>query len=81
MLPLVYNALDSEIPPVLEKALKVIPELSESMDVRRCAGLHRYELNVTLRQYATVKNMLLPKITAVFSKTTSLAVKVTTLVW
>jgi hypothetical protein len=27
--------MDSEIAPVLEKALKVIPELSESLDVRQ----------------------------------------------
>jgi hypothetical protein len=33
VLPLIYNALESDIPPVLEKALKVIPTLSEALDV------------------------------------------------
>lgn len=33
VLPLVYNALESENPPILEKALKGIPSLSESLDV------------------------------------------------
>lgn len=35
VLPLVYNALDSDVPPLLEKALKVIPTLSETLDVSR----------------------------------------------
>lgn len=57
-MPLVYQALESETPTVLEKALRVVPGLSESLD------------------YTTVKGTLFPKITAVFSKTTLLSVKV-----
>ena len=33
VLPLVYNALDSEVPQVLEKALKVIVQMAEGLDV------------------------------------------------
>lgn len=33
VLPLIYTALDSDAPPILEKALKVIPNLSETLDV------------------------------------------------
>lgn len=58
VMPLVYNALESENPTVLEKALRVVPGLSETLD------------------YTTVKSILFPKITSVFSKTTMLAVKV-----
>ena len=33
VLPLLYNALEGEAPVILEKALKMIPSLSESLDV------------------------------------------------
>jgi SCY1-like protein 2 len=58
VMPLVYHALESDHPLVLEKALRVVPSLCESLD------------------YTTVKGTLFPKITAVFSKTTLLSVKV-----
>ncbi|KAH8920608.1 kinase-like protein [Atractiella rhizophila] len=61
IMPLVYGCLESEIPPVLEKALKIVPTLSESLD------------------YTTLKQILFPKITTVFAKTTLLSVKVNTL--
>lgn len=32
VMPLVYNALDGENPAVLEKALRVVPGLSETLD-------------------------------------------------
>lgn len=34
VLPLVYNALDSDIAPLLDKALRIIPNLAEGLDVR-----------------------------------------------
>ncbi|KAK4691882.1 SCY1-like protein 2, partial [Phenoliferia sp. Uapishka_3] len=58
VMPLVYHALDSDNPVVLEKALRVVPGLSETLD------------------YTTVKQILFPKITTVFTKTTMLSVKV-----
>lgn len=33
VLPLVYNALDSDIAPLLDKALRIIPNLAEGLDV------------------------------------------------
>lgn len=33
VLPLVYNALDADIAPLLDKALRIIPNLSEGLDV------------------------------------------------
>ena len=57
-MPLIYGSLDSENPVILEKALRVVPGLAESLD------------------YTTVKSILFPRITGVFSKTTSLSVKV-----
>jgi len=44
VLPLIYNALESDIPPVLEKALKVIPTLSEALDVCRLNPTSLYGL-------------------------------------
>ena len=43
---------------VLERALKLVPDLSKSLD------------------YATVKDVLYPKLATLFSKTTILSVKV-----
>lgn len=40
VLPLVYNALDSDVPTLLEKALKVIPSLSETLDVSQKVPLY-----------------------------------------
>ncbi|ORY66808.1 hypothetical protein BCR35DRAFT_308461 [Leucosporidium creatinivorum] len=62
VMPLIYFALESDNPIVLERALKVVPGLSETLD------------------YTTVKQTLFPKITAVFTKTTMLSVKVNTLI-
>lgn len=62
VMPLLYSALESDNPVVLDKALRVVPGLSETLD------------------YSTVKQVLFPKITAVFSKTTMLSVKVATLI-
>ena len=57
-LPLLYAALESDQPVVLERALKLVPDLSKSLD------------------YATVKDVLYPKLATLFSKTTILSVKV-----
>ncbi|GAA6030581.1 hypothetical protein JCM8097_006219 [Rhodosporidiobolus ruineniae] len=62
VMPLIYFALEAENPVVLEKALRVVPGLCETLD------------------YTTVKQVLFPKITTVFSKTTLLSVKVNTLI-
>ncbi|GJN94446.1 hypothetical protein Rhopal_007526-T1 [Rhodotorula paludigena] len=62
VMPLIYYALESDNPIVLEKALRAIPGLCESLD------------------YTTVKQILFPKITTVFSRTTILSVKVNTLI-
>uniref|UniRef100_A0A0K3CTW3 BY PROTMAP: gi/342319027/gb/EGU10979.1/ Other/SCY1 protein kinase [Rhodotorula glutinis ATCC 204091] n=1 Tax=Rhodotorula toruloides TaxID=5286 RepID=A0A0K3CTW3_RHOTO len=62
VMPLVYFALESDNSVVLEKALRTIPKLCESLD------------------YTTIKQTLFPKITAVFTKTTLLSVKVNTLI-
>ena len=58
VMPMVYAALDSELPLVLERALKLIPGLCATLD------------------YTTVKQILFPKVTMVFTKTTLLSVKV-----
>ena len=58
VMPLVYHALESDNPIVLEKALKIVPGLCETLD------------------YTTVKQVLFPKVTTIFSKTTLLSVKV-----
>ncbi|GAA5986876.1 hypothetical protein JCM5350_000349 [Sporobolomyces pararoseus] len=62
VMPLVYHALESDNPIVLEKALKIVPGLCETLD------------------YTTVKQVLFPKVTTIFSKTTLLSVKVNTLI-
>ncbi|KAG6869068.1 hypothetical protein C0993_003388 [Termitomyces sp. T159_Od127] len=64
VLPLVYNALESEhaIVKVQERALKTIPDLCETID------------------YAEVQGVLFPRVALVFTKTRILSVKVATLV-
>ncbi|KLO10413.1 kinase-like protein [Schizopora paradoxa] len=61
VLPLVYNALESEHAVVQERALRVVPDLCESID------------------YAEVQGVLFPRVALVFTKTTNLSVKVSTL--
>ncbi|SCV70030.1 BQ2448_1424 [Microbotryum intermedium] len=68
VMPLVYYSLESDNPVVLEKALKAVPSLCETLDYT----VRRDEL--------TVKQTLFPKITTVFTKTTMLSVKVNTLI-
>jgi SCY1-like protein 2 len=58
VMPLVYAALESDLQPILEKALEIVPKLAATLD------------------YTTVKTILFPRVAAVFSKTTFLAVKV-----
>ncbi|MBW0500573.1 hypothetical protein O181_040288 [Austropuccinia psidii MF-1] len=62
VMPLIYVALESDVPALQEKALKVIPGLCETLE------------------YTHVKQVLFPKVTVVFSKTTLLSVKVNTLI-
>lgn len=62
VMPLIYFALESDLPSLQEKSLKVIPGLCESLE------------------YTHVKQVLFPKVTMVFSKTTLLSVKVNTLI-
>ncbi|KAA1130872.1 hypothetical protein PGTUg99_027382 [Puccinia graminis f. sp. tritici] len=62
VMPLIYVALESDMPSLQEKALKVIPGLCETLE------------------YTHVKQVLFPKVTMVFSKTTLLSVKVNTLI-
>jgi len=62
VMPLIYVALESDMPTLQEKALKVIPGLCETLE------------------YTHVKQVLFPKVTIVFSKTTLLSVKVNTLI-
>ncbi|KAG0318613.1 hypothetical protein BGZ99_005587 [Dissophora globulifera] len=62
IMPLVYCALEPKNPPsVQEKALKVVPTITEALD------------------YTTVKASLFPRISTLFSQTTTLSVKVNTL--
>ena len=46
VLPLVYNALDNDIQALQEKALRVIPELSEALDVSHISPDERRSLIV-----------------------------------
>ncbi|CAH7670615.1 SCY1 protein kinase [Phakopsora pachyrhizi] len=62
VMPLVYFALESDVPALQEKSLKVIPSLCETLE------------------YTHVKQVLFPKVTMVFSKTTLLSIKVNTLI-
>lgn len=90
-MPLIYAALESDNPVVLERALKVVPGLSETLDYtvsmmlsstfvgrsKRRMMTARADLTPTLLiAEQTVKQTLFPKITTVFTKTTMLSVKV-----
>ncbi|KAH9816871.1 kinase-like domain-containing protein [Melampsora americana] len=62
IMPLIYFALESDVPALQEKSLRVIPTLCETLD------------------YTHVKQVLFPKVTMIFSKTTLLSIKVNTLI-
>ncbi|KAG0142147.1 hypothetical protein CROQUDRAFT_82469 [Cronartium quercuum f. sp. fusiforme G11] len=62
IMELIYFALESDLPVLQEKSLRVIPSLCESLE------------------YTHVKQVLFPKVTMIFSKTTLLSIKVNTLI-
>lgn len=76
-MPLVYGALESENPVVLERALRAVPGLSETLDYTvRAFGIFVGLVRSLVIPTQTVKQILFPKITTVFTKTTLLSVKV-----
>ncbi|KAK4109701.1 ARM repeat-containing protein [Canariomyces notabilis] len=58
ILPIIFNALESQTPSLVDAALRSIPTILPMLD------------------FSTIKNELFPVIAAIFSKTSSLAIKV-----
>lgn len=76
VMPLVYNSLESSVPAVQDKALKVIPTI--------CSTIKKSDSRVSEEpskvDYMTVKNGLFPRLQHLYNSTPILSVKVNTLV-